>query len=74
MGGENSKLDDFEIWAPESSDATFTFEVYDLTDTTTPRYAEATASDYYFWDVCDTSDFYIVLTCVTAGNINVSAA
>ncbi|MBO5775994.1 MAG: hypothetical protein J6R35_01330, partial [Clostridia bacterium] len=74
MGGENSKLDDFEIWAPTGSAATFTFAVYGLDDTTTPKYVEETAQDYYFWDVCDTYDFYVELTCVTAGGIDVSAA
>ena len=70
MGGENSKLNDFEI----DSDATFTLAVYGLDDTTTPSYVEEDALSNYYWDICDTEDFYVVLTCVTAGDINVSAA
>lgn len=73
MGGENSKLNDFEILTPTDSEATFTLEVYGLTNTTTPSYVEEDAVDYQYWDVCDTSDFYVVLTCVTAGDINISA-
>ena len=70
MGGENSKLNDFEI----DSDATFTLAVYGLDDTTTPAYVEEDALSNYYWDICNTEDFYVVLTCVTAGDINVSAA
>jgi hypothetical protein len=66
-------LNDFEILTPTDSEATFTLEVYGLTNTTTPSYVEEDAVDYQYWDVCDTSDFYVVLTCVTAGDINISA-
>ncbi len=69
MGGENSKLNDFEI----DGEATFTLAVYGLDDTTEPSYVEATALSDYYWDVCNTSDFYVILTCVTAGDINISA-
>ena len=71
MGGENSKLNDFDI---SGTGATFTLAVYGLDDTTTPSYVEETALDYYYWDVCDNSDFYVILTCVTAGDIDISAA
>jgi hypothetical protein len=69
MGGENSKLNDFEI----DGEATFTLAVYGLDDTTEPSYVEEDAIDYHYWDVCDTEDFYVVLTCVTAGDIYISA-
>ncbi|MBR3685775.1 MAG: hypothetical protein IKL86_05840 [Clostridia bacterium] len=45
-----------------------------MDDTTEPSYVEETAFDYYYWDVCDNEDFYVVLTCVTAGDIDISAA
>ena len=70
MGGENSQLNDFDI---SGTGATFTLAVYGLDDTTTPSYVEETALDYYYWDVCNTEDFYVVLTCVTAGDIEISA-
>ena len=70
MGGANSKLNDFEI----DGEATFTLAVYGLDDTTEPSYVEEDALSNYYWDICDTEDFYVVLTCVTAGDINVSAA
>ena len=74
MGGENSQLNDFVISVPTGSTATFTLAVYGLDDTTEPSYVEETAlSSYYIWDVCDTSDFYVILTCVTAGDIDISA-
>lgn len=69
MGGENSKLNDFWI---SGTGATFTLAVYSLDDTTEPSYVEESAVDNYGRDICDTSDFYVVLTCVTAGDINVS--
>ena len=71
MGGENSKLNDFDISGTDG--ATFTLAVYGLDDTTEPSYVEETALDYYYWDVCDTEDFYVVLTCVTAGDIEITA-
>lgn len=70
MGGANSKLNDFEI----DGDATFTLALYNLTNTTTPYHVEEDALSNYYWDICETSDFYVVLTCVTAGDINLSAA
>ena len=70
MGGENSQLNDFDI---SGTGATFTLAVYGLDDTTTPSYVEETALDYYYWDVCNNEDFYVVLTCVTAGDIDISA-
>ena len=73
MGGENSQLNDFVISVPTGSAATFTLAVYGLDDTTEPSYVEETALNSYYWDVCNNEDFYVILTCVTAGDINISA-
>ncbi len=74
INGAGGTLNDFYFKATTGSTATFTWEYYDATDLTTPEYAESTATDTAFVDICDTEDCYLVVTCVTGGEVSITSS
>lgn len=74
INGADGTLNDFYFKATTGSAATFTYEQYNVTDTTTPYHSVTTATNTYYMDVNGTDDLYLVVTCVTAGEISISVA
>ena len=74
INGAGGTLSDFYFKATTGSTATFTWEYYDATDLTTPEAVESTATDTAFVDICDTENCYLVVTCVTAGEVSITSS
>ena len=74
INGAGGTLNDFYFKATTGSTATFTWEYYDATDITTPEAVESTATDTAFVDICDTENCYLVVTCVTAGEVSITSS
>lgn len=74
INGAGSTLYDFYFKATTGSTATFTWEYYDATDITTPEAVESTATDTAFVDIYYTEDCYLVVTCVTGGEVSITSS
>ena len=74
INGAGGTLNDFWFKATSGSTATYTYEVFRASDRTTPIDSNATAGQHeIFLDIADTIDYYLVVTCVTGGEISITS-
>jgi hypothetical protein len=75
INGAEGTLNDFYFKATTDSTATYTYELFNVNDRTTPVDSNATAGQHEFYlDINGTSDYYLVVTCVTGGEISITSA
>lgn len=75
INGAGGTLNDFFFQATTGSTATYTFGFYSINDTTAPYRGETTADPHVIYqDINDTDDMYLVVTCVTAGEVSITSA
>ena len=75
INGAGGTLNDFFFQATTGSTATYTFGFYSINDTTAPYRGETTADQHVIYqDINGTDDMYLVVTCVTAGEVSITSA
>ncbi len=75
INGAGGTLNDFYFKATTDSTATYTYELFRANDRTTPIDYNAVAGQHEIYqDIYDTIDFYLVVTCVTSGEISITSA